>query len=277
MIRAALAAALLLPARPLVAQHDAGQTPAVSEFVATVREATTRYRDRNVAITDGYRMIGPDIPSMGEHWLNVPMLLAGTVDPLHPPILEYAVIRGKLELVGVAYAALVDSGAPPPTGFPVGNDAWHFHAGTVNEESFILSHGHVVQASAPGPRVAVLHLWAWIENPAGVYATDNWALPWLRLGWPPPVAATEDAVGRAVALAAGGDNYFAAVITAMAHPDSLGRRAVRDVLARAKTDISATLGVGDSGAPPGTARLASAARQWEAAWDEALALVHHHK
>ncbi len=276
-MRAALACALMLPTSALVAQRDSEPAASVTEFVATVRQATARYRDRAVAIADGYRMIGPDIPSMGEHWLNVPMLLAGTVDPLHPPILEYAVIRGTPELVGVAYAALVDSGAPPPpTGFPVGNEAWHFHSGTVNEESFILSHGHMVEASTPGPRVAVLHLWAWIENPAGVFATDNWALPWLRLGWPPPHAATEDDVGRAVALVAGGEGYFATVINAMTHPDSLRQRLVREVLGRARTDIAALLGLGIAGAPPGTDQLEAAAHRWEAAWVEALGVVNHH-
>ena len=248
------------------------------DLVASVRAATDRYHDRTVAVKDGYRMIGPDIPSMGAHWINVPMLLVGIVDPARPPILEYVTIDGRIVLAGVAYAALVDSGAPLPGGFPVTATAWHFHAGTVDEESFILSHGHAGEATTgSGPRIAVLHLWAWLENPAGAFATDNWALPWLRLGWQPPAAPTEDAVGRAIALAAGGEGYFAAVINAMSHPDSAGRQQVREILARTKVEISDLLGLRRRDVvSPTAAQLERIGQRWELAWNDALAAVHHH-
>lgn len=38
-------------------------------------------RDRHQAAVIGYRPIGPDFPGMGEHWISVPLLLDGSIDP----------------------------------------------------------------------------------------------------------------------------------------------------------------------------------------------------
>ena len=41
---------------------------------------------------------------MGQHWVQVTLLIGGRVDPANPQILEYASIGDRKVLVGVAYA-----------------------------------------------------------------------------------------------------------------------------------------------------------------------------
>jgi hypothetical protein len=210
--------ALSLIGPPAVAQSDAAPEQ-VGEFVASVRAATARYRDQAAAIADGYRRIGPDFPSMGEHWLSIALVVRPELDPLHPPILEYVTVAGKPVLAGVAYTQLVREGIPRAP-VPAPPDAWHFHQGTVDEESFILSHAaHGAEAVDPArPRIGVLHAWLWLENPAGIFATDNWALPWRRLGITPPEwAHTASPAELAAALAAGGEVYFATLLRLRRH------------------------------------------------------------
>jgi hypothetical protein len=201
----------------LVAAPASAQLPpadSVRAFVEDVRAATARYHDRAAAIADGYRRIGPDFPSMGEHWVSIPLVVRGEVDRRHPPILEYVTVAGRPRLAGVAYTQLVREG-PPQAPLPAPASAWHHHAGSVDEESFILGHAASAGAwdSAAGPRIAVLHAWIWLENPAGIFATDNWALPFHRLGIEPPPGSEEPTpVALAAALATGGQAYFLALL-----------------------------------------------------------------
>ena len=193
------------------------------DFVAAARTGTAAYRDAQIARAAGYRPVGPDFPGMGRHWVHPGLILRDTLDPAAPPILEYAEIDGRLTLVGVAYAKLVHDGTPP-AGLPVPATAWHFHQGTVEEESFLRSHAgvaHVAPAGTREPRIAVLHAWIWLDNPDGLLATDNWALPYARLGYRMPPDASHDA-GRAVALAAGdgGRHYVEALFRAVGRPDA---------------------------------------------------------
>jgi hypothetical protein len=185
----------------------------IAAFMDRVRESTARYRDQQEALKDGYRKIGPDFPSMGEHWLNRAIVMRGEVDPLKPPILEYIKVDGQPVLAGVAYAQLAYAEAPSSP-IPAPSSAWHYHAGSVDEESFIASHAaHGAGQSSAGPRIAVLHAWLWVNNPAGLFATDNWALPWVRLGIDPPGAeSTPDSVTLMAALAAGGEHYFTTLL-----------------------------------------------------------------
>jgi hypothetical protein len=206
----------------------------VAAFTAAVRAATERYREPSVALAEGYRRLGPDFPGMGEHWVNAALLVNGVRDVAHPPILEYAILEGRRTLIGITYAVLVTDRFDAPRDFPVPASAWHFHGGTLDEESFILSHEGLRHAATTGPRIAVLHAWVWLENPAGVFTTDNWALPFARFGLAPPPGVPE-ASARAAALAGGGDAYIAALVRAVRHPDSAGDARVREVLARTRS------------------------------------------
>jgi len=210
------------------------------DFIAAARIGTAAYRDVEVARGAGYRPVGPDFPGMGQHWVHPALILRDTLDPAAPPILEYAEIAGRPTLVGVAYAKLVRDGTPP-LGLPVPPAAWHFHEGTVEEESFLRSHagvGHVV----PGPRIAVLHAWIWLENPDGLLATDNWALPYARLGYRMPAGASTEAA-RAVALAAGdgGRHYVEALLRALGRPNAGEERALALLVERHQAAARALL------------------------------------
>jgi hypothetical protein len=211
-MRGVLIWALLL-ASPRLCAQSAGVRQDIADFVAATRAATSRYQDQRVALQDGYRRIGPDFPSMGEHWLNRTLVMRAEVDPARPPILEYILVNGQPVLAGVAFAKLV-YGAAPESPIPAPPSAWHYHAGSVDEESFIASHAAQTNTdSAVGPRIAVLHAWIWTENPAGLFATDNWALPWLRLDMDPPASgAKPDSLTLMAALAAGGEHYFSTML-----------------------------------------------------------------
>jgi hypothetical protein len=240
------------------APASAGQTTSVSAepvgvFVASARAATERYRDQAAAVADGYRRIGPDFPSMGEHWLSLALAVRPNVDPLHPPILEYITVAGRPILAGVAYTQLVH-GDLSPTPIPAPGEAWHYHQGTVDEESFILSHaGRTIPAGDPGlPRVGVLHAWLWLENPAGVFATDNWALPWYRLGLAAPAWSSGASPGAfAAALAGGGEHYFATLLRLREHLTAAQNARVAGVLERHAREVRMLLLTDAHGTLPG--------------------------
>ena len=232
-------------------------------FVARARAGTERYRDPEAARAAGYRPVGPDFPGMGRHWIHPSLILRDTLDAAQPPILEYAELAGRPTLVGVAYAALVKDGQSPPV-LPVPAGAWHFHQGTVEEESFLRSHaglGHVMPGA--GPRIAVLHAWIWLDNPDGLLATDNWALPYARLGYRAPPGASRNAA-RALALAAGdgGRGYLEALLHAVGQPNEEETGTVAAIIARHQTAARALV--------PDVGELE---RCWMHLWDEVRAVV----
>ena len=204
---------------------------ALDDFLAAARRGTARFRTPDSARAAGYRPVGPDFPGMGRHWVNPSLILRDTLDAAAPPVLEYAEIAGRVTLVGVAYAMLVRDGGRPPEG-PAPTDRWHFHQGTVAEESFLRSHAGLHEHTA-GPKIAVLHAWVWLDNPDGVLATDNWALPYARVGLDPPPTLSRSAA-RALALGAdeGGRMYMEALLHAVGRPSDEEMAALAAVVQR---------------------------------------------
>ena len=210
---------------------------ALASFVARARAGTEALRHPDAARLAGYHPVGPDFPGMGRHWIHTALILRPIPDPAQPPVLEYAELNGTPTLVGVAYAVLVNADTAPPS-LPVPKAAWHFHQGTVDEESFLRSHagaGHVMPG--PGPRLAVVHAWIWLDNPDGLLATDNWALPYARLGLRIPSHGSR-AAARALALASGdgGRLYLEALIHAVGQPSDSEMTAVRTIVGRRQTE-----------------------------------------
>lgn len=219
----------LMIAQPSSAQNNSADsrsivatqtTPsAMADFVSRARAGTDQFRDRRVAIAAGYRRLGMDFPSMGEHWVNPGMVLAGDFDAARPAILSYIVIDGQPTLAGVVYAIPLVNGAKPP---PVPGNAgmWHEHNGTVDDESLLSQHGgehqshgqHSDSTTTDGTRLAVLHAWVGVPNPAGLFTTENWALPFARLGLPAPAPIPVGAA-RALSLATGAEDYYTALGT----------------------------------------------------------------
>lgn len=198
--------------------HDGGSSApgstdvATAAFTTAARAGAEKYRDRDVAIASGFRRLGMDFPSMGEHWVHPGKVLAGKFDPADPAMLTYAIIRGKLELLGVVYAIPLAAGSDPPA-LPGGVNHWHEHNGTVDEESMLPEHHSSTHSERASTRLAILHVWLWVQNSAGTFAADNWSLPFVRLGLEPPSDPSMwiDAA-RALSLVSGGADFYATLI-----------------------------------------------------------------
>jgi len=87
---------------------------AAAAFLAAARAGTARYRDLAAAIADGYRRIGGDLPSMGEHWVNTGLVVRDTLAPEAPPVLIYARVQGAAVLAGAAYIRILARDDPYP-------------------------------------------------------------------------------------------------------------------------------------------------------------------
>jgi len=247
----------------LAALQSPGDT-ALASFVARARAGTEALRSPDAARLAGYHPVGPDFPGMGRHWIHTSLILRPTPDAAQPPVLEYAEINGVPTLVGVAYAVLVNADTAPAS-LPVPAAAWHFHRGTVDEESFLRSHAGVdhMMPGRPGPRLAVVHAWIWLDNPEGLLATDNWALPYARLGLRVPSHGSR-AAARALALAAGagGRMYLEALIHAVGQPDDSETTALANVVRRHQEEVRAHA--------PQVAELEAC---WLALWNDVKAVV----
>jgi len=213
---------------------------AIDSLLGIARRASETFSDRSAAIAAGYRRVGMDFPSMGEHWVNPALVLEERFDVARPAILTYTVVQGRPTLLGVVYAIPLAPGVEPPAAF--GPEAtWHEHNGSVEEESLLPEHHSMSMPSAgSGTRLAILHAWVRAPNPDGVFAAENWALPFLRVGLDVPVGFPKGAA-RAISLLSGGERYFrelagesanAAVGAALERCADVARRVVSRAQAR---------------------------------------------
>ncbi len=195
-----------------VAAFLLGGTPApaaLDSLAGATARGIARFADRRVAIAAGYRRIGTDFPSKGEHWLHPGALLAQRLDAERPSILAYAMIDGTPTLLGAGY--VVTTRGRETARVPGWPTFWHEHSGLLADESG--ARVGVAQESDSATHVWVLHVWSALPNPRGRYDSDNWALPFARAGIAPPAALDAD-VGRAFSLAvAGGDEYLRRVLS----------------------------------------------------------------
>ncbi len=222
--------------------HTAGTTtaadPEVNRLLEATRKAAAEFHDRRNAIAAGYRRIGPDVPSMGAHWISPRLVVADSFDVRQPALLTYIEVAGRPVLTGVVYAVPLTAGQSPPTVF--GRDAiWHEHNGTLDEEALLPDH-HTAPSAAKGTRLSILHAWLWSPNPEGMFATDNWTIPFLRLGLAAPTGRAESA-GRALSLLSGAEEYYLNLVgpeMAAAVKPALGAcaAAAAQVVARARAD-----------------------------------------
>lgn len=197
-----------------IAVHDS-----VAEFASEALAAVEAFRDQTAAIAAGYKRIGMDFPSMGEHWVNTAVLYRGGFDITTPALLSYATIDGRPVLTGAVYAVLLAPGELSPP-VPGGVGKWHDHSGTLNDESALpVHHGGMSDLSAT--RLLVLHAWVGVPNPAGLFESDNWALPYVRAGLPIPTPLSISAA-RALSLLSGAKDYYVALgVAAGAKPEAV--------------------------------------------------------
>ena len=265
--RAAVAWLMVAATSTLDAQ---ARSSAVERFVAQAQLGTRRYQSQATAIADGFKRVGVEFPAMGEHWVNLQRVMEDTLAPSRPSVLIYVNAGGKPRLAGVGYTALLEPGEKPPD-FAPARGFWHEHNGTVADESFPLAH-HLGGASAADPsslRLSILHAWVWTPNDAGVFATDNWGLPALRVGATAPLALSRDAL-RGLALASDTTDYYALMIrTGLAGRGGLSAAEERAVLAnlaehRARAMRAVSRVRGDSRVPDDVG--VSLASVWASLW-----------
>jgi hypothetical protein len=180
----------------------------IDSLIAEAARKTKAFTDRRVAVDAGYRRVGTDFPAMGEHWLNIPLLLSGKLDPARPTFLIYADVRGQATLLGVGFA-VVTHGDSMPVDLPGWPDRWHEHSGLLDEESGARA-DHAHQAS--DTHLWVMHAWIVLENPQGAFAAENWALPYVRAGRAVPPY-LDPSAARALALTVGGDEFIRKLLT----------------------------------------------------------------
>jgi hypothetical protein len=185
------------PRSTISAEQDSTQ-PVLEQQLRAAREATAAYQDLEVARRAGYLRfrIGTDAPLMGEHWVNR-KLLDQPVDLNHPAVLQYIRVGDRRVLVGVAYGRWQRRGDPLPEGFAGDSDRWHVHdmprlvQQLTRHASWYVrwaAERRLQSGAVGGPdgrtQLAMLHVWLWSDNPDGIFANRNPALPYLRAGLP---------------------------------------------------------------------------------------------
>ena len=141
--------------------HDGTQTGAL---VNVVREATERFRDVKVAEAEGYALAfgcvsGGEYGAMGLHYVKFPLVLDGELDPKTPEIVIYEPLpNGRLRLIGADYLVLASD--------------WHAKNPGPPELMGQLLHLFESPNRFGLPTFYTLHVWAWKENPTGMFS--NW-------------------------------------------------------------------------------------------------------
>ena len=232
MSRALLACALA--AQVAGAQVTDTSAQGIARFVSRARAATERFKEREVAVAESYVKVGPDFPAMGEHWVNGELIMRGELDPARPAILTYTDVNGRPTLTGVVYALALKRGESPPL-LPTGA-GWHDHVGSVDEESLLFHHdGH----AGDDVRLVVMHAWIWQPNDAGMFVTDNWSLPFLRLGVEAPAGAARHAdAARAAALLVGAEHYYDRLFESVGRLGEAERDGARVVVERHRAELA---------------------------------------
>ena len=182
--------------------------PEVFDFLKEVCVSTAPFKQTDEAIAAGYRPIGPETPHMGQHWINLQLAMQGGFNPEKPAILTYSTIGETLRLTGVAY--LVPFVGAPPAQPQLSGAVWHYHEGSLEEELRESSRSHDHE-TMPDAGAAMFHAWIWESNPDGIFAADNWILPYLQQRLRPSAVVDPD-IARALFMNEMGAAYYAALI-----------------------------------------------------------------
>ena len=141
------------------------QLPAPNNaLVRIVRESTERFRDVAVAEAEGYHLMfgcvsDDDAGAMGLHYVNLPLVADGELDPTRPEIVIYEPTPGGgLRLLGADFLVFAEAWDAKGVGTPqlIGQLLHLF--GSPNRFGL--------------PAFYTLHVWAWKENPKGTFV--NW-------------------------------------------------------------------------------------------------------
>jgi hypothetical protein len=117
-----------------------------------------------VAEAEGYHLLfgcvgGGDSGAMGLHYVNLPLVGDGELDPTQPEIVIYEPApNGRLRLIGADYLVFAD--------------AWHKKGVGTPQLMGQLLHLFESPNRFGLPAFYTLHVWAWKENPTGMFV--NW-------------------------------------------------------------------------------------------------------
>jgi hypothetical protein len=142
-------------------KHDQAAT---ARLVRIARQASRRFQDVSQAIAEGYVeqfgcVSGSHEGVMGVHYVNGALVGDGVLDPAKPELLVYEPLpNGRMRLVAVDYLVLSES--------------WHAHDPSPPELLGQLFHLFESPNRFGLPEFYTLHVWAWKENPQGMFA--NW-------------------------------------------------------------------------------------------------------
>lgn len=135
-----------------------------TNLVDTVRLATARFQDVKAAEAAGYQLFfgcvsGPNEGAMGIHYVNNDLVGDGQLDPNKPEAIIYEDQNGTMRLVGVEYVVVAEP--------------WL----AKNQTPPVLMGQLMNYAGAPDrfgiPAYFYLHVWAWKNNPDGMFADWN--------------------------------------------------------------------------------------------------------
>ena len=181
---AVLAAVLTALGVSLLAILPSGQAASNDDQVLAnslqqARLATAKYAFNLArAQADGYKVITPNMPDMGFHFVNP--AISGDFDVTKPPILVYVKKGGKVQLGALEWVFGSTPATPPLPGATYGSfpAACHYDDG-----SFIPAASQDLCAPTNPdtgsafffwhPQLVTLHVWLWYANPDGLYASMN--------------------------------------------------------------------------------------------------------
>jgi protein-S-isoprenylcysteine O-methyltransferase Ste14 len=155
----------LWPLHTLAQEHSHGKASTNNALVQAVREATERFKDVSVAENEEYHVMfgcvtGGDTGAMGLHYVNLPLVLDGELDPAHPEIVLYEPVKGGgLRITGADFLVFAD--------------AWdEAHPGDPPQLMGQLFHRFEAPNRFGLPNFYTLHVWAWKDSPTGTFV--NW-------------------------------------------------------------------------------------------------------
>lgn len=154
--------ALSLLVATSVAFADSESRKPTTTFPELVRQVTAKFKDVDKA--EGYALLhgcvsGPQEGAMGIHFANSALVGDGEVDAMHPEALLYEPKDGKLQLVGVEYVVIADAWNAKHTAPPVLMGQLFNYSPAPNRFGL--------------PAFYQLHVWAWRNNPNGVFSDWN--------------------------------------------------------------------------------------------------------
>lgn len=147
-----------------VAMASSNSAKPAAHLAETVRQATVQFKDVQKATDAGYALLhgcvtGPQEGAMGIHFANGGLVGDGALDVAHPEALLYEPKDGKMQLVGVEYIVLADDWNAKNTMPPVLMGQLFNYSSAPNRFGI--------------PAFYELHVWAWKNNPNGVFTDWN--------------------------------------------------------------------------------------------------------